>query len=412
MATLGFLRRDFDVFAIEDFSVRLAKIDQLVTPRLMQLAPDFNQELARNLQMVFYPHYARHTHRAANPPAETWAAWGPSPNGYKRHGYLALYISGVGIHARAVVQSAADHRPEMAQAIKSKSAHLEKSFRGTKIQQYQNWDWPRVAEFNRSERQLLRRTRRCAREEIRRHRRRLRMAGARRPDCRSRRSARRVSRARTALPLDPLGRIVSSTVGPLNDARLMSREGTITRLAYSCMLMVGINSGWIGPFLPEISRTVHLPIERVGLIVSAAAAGSLISVLVAGEINQQLSAQKILVGAMTFFTAGMAGLAVSPGLAGLLCAGLLLGLANGGIDIGANALIVELNRETAGLCAQLPARPVRSRSFARTANRERRVREPRAVLVGVRWRRDGMCHDRISFRCDAVARSSNGANAR
>ena len=125
----------------------------------------------------------------------------------------------------------------------------------------------------------------------------------------------------------------------------MSREGTITRLAYSCMLMVGINSGWIGPFLPEISRTVHLPIERVGLIVSAAAAGSLISVLVAGEINQQLSAQKILVGAMAFFTAGLAGLAASPGLAGLLCAGFLLGLANGGIDIGANALIVELNRE-------------------------------------------------------------------
>jgi uncharacterized protein YktB (UPF0637 family) len=140
MATLGFLRRDFDVFAIDDFSARLAKIDQLVTPRLMQLAPDFNRELARNLQMVFYPHYARHTHRAANPPAETWAAWGPSPNGYRRNGYLALYISGVGIHARAVVQSAADHRPEMAQAIKSKSAHLEKSFRGTKIQQYQNWE--------------------------------------------------------------------------------------------------------------------------------------------------------------------------------------------------------------------------------------------------------------------------------
>src|SRR5271167_3240425 len=37
MATLGFLRRDFEVFAIEDFSARLAKIDELVTPRLMRL---------------------------------------------------------------------------------------------------------------------------------------------------------------------------------------------------------------------------------------------------------------------------------------------------------------------------------------------------------------------------------------
>jgi len=125
----------------------------------------------------------------------------------------------------------------------------------------------------------------------------------------------------------------------------MSREGTITRLAYSCLLMVGINSGWIGPFLPQISRAAHLPIERAGLIVSASAAGYFISVLISGEINQQLSAQKILVGAMAFFTAGLTGLAVAPGLAGLLGAGFLIGLANGGIDIGANALIAELNRE-------------------------------------------------------------------
>ena len=125
----------------------------------------------------------------------------------------------------------------------------------------------------------------------------------------------------------------------------MSREGTITRLAYSCLLMVGIHSGWIGPFLTQISHAAHLPIERAGLIVSAAAAGYFISVLIAGEINQRLSAQKILVGAMAFFTAGLTGLAVAPGLAGLLFAGFLIGLANGGIDIGANALIAELNRE-------------------------------------------------------------------
>jgi Protein of unknown function (DUF1054) len=140
MATLGFLRRDFDVFAIEDFSARLAKIDQLVTPRLMQLAVDFNRELSRSLRLVFYPHYARHMRRAANPPHETWAAWGPSPIGYTRYGYLALCISGVGIHARAVVKSTADHRSEMVRAIKSKSAELERLFRGTKIQQYQNWE--------------------------------------------------------------------------------------------------------------------------------------------------------------------------------------------------------------------------------------------------------------------------------
>jgi len=129
------------------------------------------------------------------------------------------------------------------------------------------------------------------------------------------------------------------------DANVVSRESTITRLAYACLLMVGIHAGWMGPFIPEIARTVHLPIERVGLIVSAGSAGYFASVLIAGEINQRLSARKVLVGAMVLFTAGLAGLGIAPGLAGLLGAGVLIGLANGGIDIGANALIVELNRE-------------------------------------------------------------------
>jgi hypothetical protein len=139
MATLGFLGRDFEVFAIKDFSARLAKIDELVTPRLTQLAPDFNRELSRNLHLDLFPHIARHMRRAANPPTETWAAFGPSPTGYTRYGYLALCVSGVGLHARAVVKSTALNRPEMVRAIKCKSGDLERSFRGTKVQQYQNW---------------------------------------------------------------------------------------------------------------------------------------------------------------------------------------------------------------------------------------------------------------------------------
>jgi uncharacterized protein YktB (UPF0637 family) len=140
MATMGFIRRDFEVFAIADFSSRLAKIDELVTPRLIRLAPEFNRDLSRDLHMEFYPHIARHLRRAATPFDETWAAFGPSRAGYKRYAYLALCVSGAGVHARAVVKPDAGQRSEMARIIKAKSADLQESFRGTKIQQYQNWD--------------------------------------------------------------------------------------------------------------------------------------------------------------------------------------------------------------------------------------------------------------------------------
>jgi len=140
MATLGFLRRDFEVFAIEDFNARLAKIDELISPRLIRLGNELAPKMSRDLRMGFFPHVARHMRRPANPPDETWAAFGPSRAGYKRYAYLALCVSSAGIHARAVVKSDADNRPEMGQAIKMKSSELEKSFRGTKIQLYQDWD--------------------------------------------------------------------------------------------------------------------------------------------------------------------------------------------------------------------------------------------------------------------------------
>jgi uncharacterized protein YktB (UPF0637 family) len=140
MATLGFIRRDFDVFAIEGFSARMAKLDELINPRLIRLANELAPELSRTFHMQFFPRVAKHMHRTANPCDETFAAFGPSRAGYKRYGYLALCVSGVGIHARAAVKSDADNRPEIARAIKSKSADLQKSFRGTRIQQYQNWN--------------------------------------------------------------------------------------------------------------------------------------------------------------------------------------------------------------------------------------------------------------------------------
>ena len=140
MATLGFIRRDFEVFAINGFSARMAKLDELINPRLIRLANELAPELSRTLHMQFFPHIAKHMRRTANPPDETWAAFGPSRAGYKRYGYLALCMSGVGIHARAVVKADADQRPEMARAITSKSADLQKCFRGTKIQQYESWN--------------------------------------------------------------------------------------------------------------------------------------------------------------------------------------------------------------------------------------------------------------------------------
>jgi uncharacterized protein DUF1054 len=141
VATLGFIPSDFEVFKIEGFSARMQEIYAQVRPKLIRLGHELAPELGRKLHLEFFPHVAKHMRHTKNPPAETWTAFGPSARGYKRYGYLALCISGAGLHARAVVKAEADGRPAMAHGLSARTAQLVKDFTGTKIARYEKWDF-------------------------------------------------------------------------------------------------------------------------------------------------------------------------------------------------------------------------------------------------------------------------------
>jgi hypothetical protein len=155
MATLGFRRDDFAVFRIEDFSARMNEIYARIRPRLVRLGAQLAPELGRRLHLEFFPHVAKHARRAVNPPSETWAAFGPSPKGYTRYGYLALCVSGAGLHARAVVKSEADGRVQMADRIVARAGDLQKSWRGTRIGRYDDWDFGTLPEEVPADAELL-----------------------------------------------------------------------------------------------------------------------------------------------------------------------------------------------------------------------------------------------------------------
>jgi uncharacterized protein YktB (UPF0637 family) len=146
VATLGFTRVDFEVFKVEGFNERMQQIYAHVRPKLTRLGDELAPELSRKLHIEFFPHVAKHARRTVNPPPETWAAFGPSPRGYKRYGYLALCISRAGIHARAVVKAEADNRPEMAKTLKARAAQLAREFKGSKLARYSNWDFEHLPE--------------------------------------------------------------------------------------------------------------------------------------------------------------------------------------------------------------------------------------------------------------------------
>jgi fucose permease len=125
----------------------------------------------------------------------------------------------------------------------------------------------------------------------------------------------------------------------------LAQERRLTWLAYACILVEGINAGWIGPFLPEISHVVRISIDSAGLIVSATAAGYLAALLAAGETSHRWSAQNTLTASMLLVSSGGFGLSFATGLPSLLCAAFVTGLGFGAVDVASNAMVVALNRD-------------------------------------------------------------------
>jgi uncharacterized protein YktB (UPF0637 family) len=136
---LGFTYGDFQIFAAEGFSARMQQILDRLQPKLRRLGKELAPELARIMRADLYSHVARHAHQSVSPPRETWVAWGPSPKSYSHHGYLALSISGSGLHARAAVKTQATHRGEMSRVLAANADELAKSFGRTLIARYQDW---------------------------------------------------------------------------------------------------------------------------------------------------------------------------------------------------------------------------------------------------------------------------------
>jgi uncharacterized protein YktB (UPF0637 family) len=141
---VGFMPVDFEVFQVQDFSERMQQIYALIRPKLLRLGDELAPQLAHKLQMEFFPHVARHQRHTVNPPSETWVAFGPSPRGYKRHGYLALCVSAAGLHVRCVVKPEADNRRSMSASLKARASDLATHFLGTRLARYDNWDFVRL----------------------------------------------------------------------------------------------------------------------------------------------------------------------------------------------------------------------------------------------------------------------------
>lgn len=119
MAFEPFTPQDIEVFAIPGFEPRMAAMRARVRPKLVDLGAELAPRLGAATGLAFHPHVASHARRRVHPPDETWAAFGPSPRGYKRYGHLAVGVGGDGPWVRFVIKPECDERAAFAAALPS-----------------------------------------------------------------------------------------------------------------------------------------------------------------------------------------------------------------------------------------------------------------------------------------------------
>lgn len=103
----GFVPADFRVFALPGFDARMQELRGYLRPRLLAMAECVRPALESSLDRPLFPHVAAHLRRRVNPPPETWAAFGPSPRGYKSFAHFAVGIHADGIFLRLVLKDEA-----------------------------------------------------------------------------------------------------------------------------------------------------------------------------------------------------------------------------------------------------------------------------------------------------------------
>ena len=137
---------------------------------------------------------------------------------------------------------------------------------------------------------------------------------------------------------DPPG---TSPVGP--------RAARLKTIGYfAAFIALGMASASLGPTLPALAEHTRSSLSQISVLFVARSLGYLAGSLLGGRLCDRIPGHPVMGGALLLM-AGMMGLApVVPHLWMLAAAILLLGLAEGALDVGGNTLVVWVHGDTVG----------------------------------------------------------------
>jgi fucose permease len=121
----------------------------------------------------------------------------------------------------------------------------------------------------------------------------------------------------------------------------MTPRGT---MAASCarFFALGLTTAALGPALPDLAARSGSSLAAVGAVITALFLGALVSLIVAGPLNDRLGQRPVLLAGVVLLALGTLGLAASHGLTLMLVCAAVAGLGHGAIDVSSNVLIAEV----------------------------------------------------------------------
>lgn len=117
---------------------------------------------------------------------------------------------------------------------------------------------------------------------------------------------------------------------------------------YAAFIALGLANASLGPTLPGLAENTKTQLREVSFLFAARSLGYLIGSLLSGRLYDRLSGHRVMAAMIIGMTATMAFIPILSQLWVLNILLLLLGIAEGGLDVGGNTLLVWVHRHAVG----------------------------------------------------------------
>jgi FHS family Na+ dependent glucose MFS transporter 1 len=128
------------------------------------------------------------------------------------------------------------------------------------------------------------------------------------------------------------------------------RKETLLKTAgyYASFISLGLVSASLGPTLLGLAKNTGSPLSGISILFAARSSGYLAGSLIGGRLYDRTPGHPIMSGGLLVMAAMMGAAPFLPQLGILACAILVLGMAEGVLDVGGNTLLVWVHQDKVG----------------------------------------------------------------